>query len=262
MNSEVIDWFSLNGRHALVTGGSRGIGHLIATGLLMAGAEVAICARKAHEVEAATRELGRAGHCIGMVADLSVSEGRKSVASWLAQTYTSLDILVNNAGTSWGEDLDVFPENGFQKVLHLNVTSVFDLTRMLLPLMDRAATPGRRARIVNIGSVDGLRVPAISNYPYSASKAAIHMLTRHLARDLLERNINVNCIAPGVFPTKMTAHWFNPSHASFATRPKLPMDRPGGLVDIAAAVVYLSAQASDYVTGVVLPVAGGIATTE
>lgn len=262
MNADFVDWFSLAGRRAVVTGGSRGIGRMIAQGMLMAGADVAICARHPDQVASTVSALAGYGSCIGLAADLSKTEGRATVATWIEATYGTLDILINNAGTSWGEDLATFPLEGFEKVLQVNVTSVFDLTRRLLPLIERSATEEKPARIINIGSVDGLRVPSVDNYPYSASKAAIHMLTRHLARALLTKHINVNCIAPGIFETKMTAHWFDETHPNYAQRPAIPMVRAGGLDDIAAAAVYLAAPASTYITGVVLPVAGGISTID
>ena len=262
MNTALADWFSLAGRRAVVTGGSRGIGRMIAQGMLMADADVAICARHADQVESTVSALASFGNCIGLAADLSKSEGRESIAAWVEARYGNVDILVNNAGTSWGEDLATFPLDGFEKVIQVNLTSVFDLTRRLLPLIERSATAENPSRIINIGSVDGLRVPSVDNYPYSASKAAIHMLTRHLARTLLAKHINVNCIAPGIFETKMTAHWFDETHPNYAQRPAIPMIRAGGLDDIAAAAVYLAAPASTYITGVVLPVAGGIGTID
>lgn len=262
LSPDVESWFSLNGRKALITGGSRGIGYMIARGFLAAGAEVAICARSRDEVDEAVQTLGEVGSCIGLQVDISNAEGRDRVAAWSASSFEKLDILVNNAGTGWGEVIDSFPEIGFEKVLRVNVTSMFDLTRRLLPSIEMAATAERRGRVINIGSVDGLRVPSFDNFSYSASKAGVHMLTRHLAKVLIGRNINVNCIAPGFFPSKMTAHLFDADHPFHTDPPPIPMGRTGTPADIAAAAIYLAAPASEYVTGVVLPVAGGLATTD
>jgi NAD(P)-dependent dehydrogenase (short-subunit alcohol dehydrogenase family) len=262
LSPEVEAWFSLAGKKALVTGGSRGIGKMIATGLLMAGAEVAICARDGNAVAETVSQLRAFGSCSGLATDLSTDEGRARLATWATSTFDSLDVLVNNAGTGWGAKIDDFPVEGFDKVLRVNLTSVFDVTKRVLPALERAASPESRARIINIGSVDGLRVPIFENYSYSASKAAIHMLTRHMARDLLSRNINVNCIAPGFFVTKMTAILFDESHPNHIEPPAIPMGRTGTLSDIASAAIYLAAPASAYVTGVVLPVAGGISTVD
>ena len=262
VSPDVERWFSLAGRKALVTGGSRGIGKMIATGFLMAGAEVAICARHGEEVAETVNQLRALGRCSGLATDLSTDEGRSNLAAWFADTFDALDVLVNNAGTGWGAKIDDFPVEGFDKVLRVNLTSVFDVTKRVLPALERAATPESRARIINVGSVDGLRVPIFENYSYSASKAGLHMLTRHLARDLLSRNINVNCIAPGFFVTKMTAVVFDESHPNHVEPPPIPMGRTGTLSDIAAAAIYLAAPASAYVTGVVLPVAGGLSTVD
>jgi NAD(P)-dependent dehydrogenase (short-subunit alcohol dehydrogenase family) len=228
----------------------------------MAGADVSICARKPEELKTTVNELGSLGHCDGVTADLSSSADRAELVDWVSSNRTKLDILVNNAGTAWGGELESFSEEGFEKVLRLNVTALFDLTRRLVPVMGHGRTAEEPGRIINIGSVDGLRVPSVGNYPYSASKAAVHMLTRHLARELVDKNINVNCIAPGLFPTKMTAHWFDETHPRHEPLPPIPMRRGGAPSDIAAAAVFLAAPASAYVTGVVLPVAGGVSTID
>lgn len=254
--------FSMDGKTALVTGGSRGIGYMIAQGLLQAGVRVYICARKDEELSRAIVELSRFGQCRGLAVDLSDPPARERLVRWVGEEESFLNVLVNNAGTNWGAPIEEFPLSGFDKVLTLNLVAPFDLIRLALPMMRAAATPGDPARVINIGSIDGVKVPLAQNYSYSASKAGIHMLSRHLARHLVAENITVNTIAAGVFETKMTKHWFDPNHPGFETRPAIPMERPGGADDIAAAAIYLAARSGAYVTGITLPVAGGIGTID
>jgi NAD(P)-dependent dehydrogenase (short-subunit alcohol dehydrogenase family) len=254
------DVFSLREKVALVTGGSRGIGYMIAEGFLAAGARVYICSRREEAVQEAAKRLAGLGECHAVTCDLSEEQGIATLCQHLESAERELHILVNNAGTTWGAPLDEYPMRAFHKVLGLNVISLFELTRRLLPLLRQAARADDPARIINVGSVDGLAVPASENYAYSASKAAVHMLTRHLARRLLPENITVNAIAPGVFETRMTAHWFDSAHPASDTRPEIPMARPGRPEEIAAAAVYLSARSGSYLTGVTLPVSGGLGT--
>lgn len=252
------DVFSLRGKVALVTGGSRGIGYMIAEGFLAAGARVYICSRHEEAVQAAAERLAPLGDCRALACDLSQENGIATLFRGLDSAEPELHVLVNNAGTTWGAPLDEYPVAAFHKVLDLNVTSVFEVARRLLPLLRRAARPDDPARVINIGSVDGLSVPKSDNYAYTASKAAVHMLTRHLARRLAPENITVNAIAPGVFETKMTAHWFDTAHPSSRTRPEIPLVRPGRPEEIAAAAIYLAARSGGYLTGVTLPVTGGM----
>src|SRR3954470_17394124 len=195
------DLFSLAGRTALVTGGSRGIGAAIAQAFLGAGARGIICARKPDELEATTERLG----CEGIRADLSTLDGVQALADAVAERTDRLDVLVNNAGATWGAPLEEFPEAGWDKVMALNVKAMHYLTTACLPLLRAAASEDGPARVINIGSIDGLMAPMTENYAYSASKAAVHQLTRHLARRLAPEHILVNAIAPGLFESRMSA---------------------------------------------------------
>ncbi|HEV1997378.1 MAG TPA: SDR family NAD(P)-dependent oxidoreductase [Candidatus Dormibacteraeota bacterium] len=250
----------LHGQTALVTGGSRGIGMMIARGLLQAGARVYITARKAEACDAAAAELSQFGECISVPSDLSTRAGAEHLYEGVAAREKKVHILVNNAGAAWGAPIDEYPEDGWDKVLDTNVKGVFFTTQLFLPLLRAAATAQDRASVVNIGSVDGLSVPVPESFAYSASKAAVHMLTRHLARRLVDENINVNAIAPGLFPSKMTSFMYATPEAAKATLELIPMHREGGQDDVAGAVIYLSSRAGAYVTGAVIPVSGGLAT--
>lgn len=247
--------FSLEGRTALVTGASRGIGAMIAEGLIGAGARVLICGRKAGELEETAARIGAEP----IAADLSHEEGVAALAQALAARTDALDILVNNAGTAWGAPFGEFPRSGFARVMDLNLLAPFALSQALHELLCAAARPDRPARIVNVSSVDGLRPPSTPAWSYSASKAGLNMLTRHLARSLLADNITCNAVAPGLFETRFSSHMFDPDHPAYSDRPEIPMGRPGAPEDIAAAVIYLCARSGNYLTGVILPVSGGIA---
>src|SRR5437879_13453236 len=184
--------FSIAGKTALVTGGSRGIGLMIARGFVEAGAKVCIASRKADVCDRVAAELAQAGTCISLPADVSTEAGARGLADAVAAREQALDILVNNAGANWGAPLAEYPDSAWDKVLALNVKSVFHLTRILLPQLERAARPGDPARVINIGSIDGLQAPFLETYAYSASKAAVHHLTRVLAHQLAARGITVN----------------------------------------------------------------------
>ncbi|MGI8610582.1 MAG: SDR family oxidoreductase [Candidatus Dormibacteria bacterium] len=252
--------FSVQGKTAVVTGGSRGIGKMIARGLLQAGARVYITGRKADACNAAAAELGVFGVCESIPSDLSTRAGAEHLRDGVAAKEKQVHILVNNAGAAWGAPIDEYPEDGWDKVLDTNVKGVFFTTQLFLPLLRAAATAADRASVVNIGSVDGISVPLPESFAYSASKAAVHMLTRHLARRLVDENINVNAIAPGLFPSKMTAFMYETPEVEKAILDRIPMHREGGGDDIAGAVIYLSSRAGAYVTGAVIPVSGGLAT--
>jgi NAD(P)-dependent dehydrogenase (short-subunit alcohol dehydrogenase family) len=253
------DLFSIKGKTAVVTGGSRGIGLMIARGFLEAGVtRVYITARKAEQVQAADEELNKIGECVSVVADLSTQEGLDLFANEVSSRESALHILVNNAGAAWGAPIEEYPASGFDKVLDLNVKGVFEMTKRLLPLLEKAATPEDPARVINIGSVDGIRVPVLENYAYSASKAGVHMLTRHLAHHLVDRHINVNAIAPGPFPSKMTAFMFEAGEEIVAQ--SVPMGRVGRPDDVAGAAIFLSSRAGSYLTGAIIPVDGGVST--
>lgn len=254
------DLFGLQGRTALVTGGSRGIGYMIARGLLSAGAEVFICARKESEVRQAAEALSAIGRCIPLVVDLAHAEGPAALHAALLEHTDRLDILVNNAGASWGASLAEFPRARFEHVLDLNLTVPFELVRLLLPLLKVAGRPEWPARVVNIASIDGLRVPLWPSYPYGASKAGLLALTRHLARDLAPEHITVNAIAPGVFESRMTAFLFDDTHPGHEPLPSFPLGgRAGRPEDMGAAVIYLCAASGSHLTGITLPVSGGYA---
>jgi NAD(P)-dependent dehydrogenase (short-subunit alcohol dehydrogenase family) len=253
----VQDRFSIAGRVALVTGGSRGIGLMIAEGYVDAGAEVIISSRKAEVCDAVAAELAQRGSCASMPADLSTEAGCRSLADQVAARHERLDILVNNAGATWGAPLEEYDEAAWNRVLDLNVKGVFHVTKFLLPLLRAASSDDLPASVVNIGSIDGLHVPGLETYAYSASKAAVHHLTRHLARRLAPA-VTVNAIAPGPFESKMMAATLDAFGDQIAA--SAPMKRIGRPADVAGAAIYLASPAASYVTGTVLPVDGGIAT--
>jgi NAD(P)-dependent dehydrogenase (short-subunit alcohol dehydrogenase family) len=250
--------FDVSGKTALVTGGSRGIGLMIARGLVQAGARVIISSRKANDVEAAATELVALGDCEAIPADVSTADGARELARATGQRFEALDILVNNAGVTWGAPLEEFPANGWEKVLRTNVQGVFDLTVALLPQLRAAANADDPARVINIGSIDGLRTPLFENYSYSASKAAVHMLTRHLAKRLASEQITVNAIAPGPFESKMTAFMFESDASREGVEQMVPLGRVGRPDDVAGLTMFLSSRAGSYLTGVVIPLDGGM----
>jgi NAD(P)-dependent dehydrogenase (short-subunit alcohol dehydrogenase family) len=249
--------FDLTGKTALVTGGSRGIGLMIARGLLQAGAKVYISSRKADAVDAAVEELSEFGEVHGVPADLSTRDECERLVSVVAEAEPCLHILVNNAGATWGAPLEEFPDHAWDKVLDLNLKGPFFLTRAALPLLAKAATKDDPARVINIGSIDGIGVP-MNRYSYAASKAALHQLTRVLARELGPSAITVNAVAPGPFESKMMAATLAAAGDQIAA--SAPLGRIGRPDDMAGIAVYLSSRAGSYVTGAVIPVDGGITT--
>ncbi|GAC1419033.1 MAG: SDR family oxidoreductase [Actinomycetota bacterium] len=252
--------FSIEGKTALITGGSRGIGLMIARGFVSAGARVYISSRKADACDAAAAELSKIGECVAVPADLSTPEGCESLAADVCSRAERLHILINNAGATWGAPLEDFPDSAFDKIFAVNVRAIFTLTRLLLPQLRAGATPDDPARVINIGSIDGIRVPSFENYSYSASKSAVHMLTRHMAHRLVKENITVNAIAPGLFPSKMTQFLFESDESVEATRGLVPMGREGRPDDMAGTAIFLSSRAGSYLTGSVLAVDGGVST--
>jgi NAD(P)-dependent dehydrogenase (short-subunit alcohol dehydrogenase family) len=255
----VRDLFSIAGKVALVTGGARGIGAMIARGYVEAGARVYVASRDAAACEAFAAELSRHGTCRALAADLSREENARRLAAQLAEREPALHILVNNAGASWGAPLAEYPDAAWDKLLALNVKAVFHLTRALLPQLAAAASPADPARVINVGSIDGLRVPALETYAYAASKAAVHHLTRVLARKLGPSHITVNAVAPGPFESKMMAATLERFRREIEA--SSPLGRIGTPDDMAGAAIYLASRAGAYVTGAILPVDGGIATT-
>jgi NAD(P)-dependent dehydrogenase (short-subunit alcohol dehydrogenase family) len=248
------DLFSLRGRTALITGGSRGIGRMIAQGFLAQGARVYISARKAEACDQAAKELSVHGHCVSLPCDVSTVAGCEALAAAYGTHESTLDILVNNAGATWGDDFDAFPEIGWDKVLNLNLKSPFFLTKALArPL--RAAASERVGKVINITSIDSLGLNPLENYSYAASKAGLMHLTRRLASRLARDNIAVSALAPGAFASEMnrTAR----DHADALCR-HIPLGRIGAAEDMAGAAIFLASRAGDYVTGASLVVDGGV----
>ena len=250
--------FSVEGKVALVTGGSRGIGLMIARGFVAGGAKVYVASRKKEACAAAAAELSKLGTCLSLPADLSTPDGCRALAAELAEREPRLHVLVNNAGANWGAPIEEYPDAAFEKVLALNVTATFRLTVSLLPQLRAASAPGDPARVINIGSIDGLGVPLLETYAYSTSKAALHHLTRHLARRLAPE-ITVNAVAPGPFESKMMAVTLE--RFGDAIRSSNPLRRIGEPEDMAGVALYLASRAGAYVNAAVIPVDGGISGT-
>ncbi len=246
--------FNIEGKVAVVTGGSRGIGAMIARGFVENGVKTYITARREEELRATEQALCELGQCIAIPADLSTVAGVSAFAAAIMEREERVDILVNNAGATWGAEIDEFPESGWDKTMDLNVKSIFFLTQQLLPALRAAASKEDPARVINIGSINGITHPHMTNYAYSASKAAVHQLTRHLGADLAPHGINVNAIAPGFFPSKMTAHLL-PHEAEVAVG--FPCGRLGNAEDAAGTAIYLSSRASAWVTGHTVVLDGG-----
>jgi NAD(P)-dependent dehydrogenase (short-subunit alcohol dehydrogenase family) len=250
--------FSLEGKIALITGGSRGIGKMLVEGYLAAGCErVYITARKREQVAAAEAEFNAAypGKVIGLPGDLSQMDEIKRLAAELAARETRLDILVNNAGVAWGAEFDEFPEAGWDKVMDLNVKSLFFLTQKLHPLLNAAASFERPAKVINIASIDGIRPNPWETWSYHASKAAVIHLTKRMAARLITDNIVVSCIAPGAYPSEMNkAALHNPEGSARG----IPAKRVGVAEDIAGGAIYLASRAGDYVIGTTIPIDGGV----
>ena len=251
------DLFSIRGKVALVTGGSRGIGYMIAQGFVEAGAKVYISSRKAEVCNAAAAELSKLGECISIPGDVGNEAGARAIADALAAREPKVHILVNNAGANWGAPMESFPDDAFDKVMNTNVKGVFHLTRFLVPQLRAAAAPGDPARVINIGSIDGVEAPTLETYAYSASKAAVHHLTRVLARKLAPK-VTVNAIAPGPFESKMMHETLERFGAAIAA--SCPMKRIGEPEDVAGTAIFLASRAGAYVTGSVIAVDGGIST--
>lgn len=252
--------FGVSGKTVVVTGGSRGIGYSVAEGFVKAGARVYMCARKAGACDLASKALSEHGECYPLPADVGTVEGCRSFAEALAQREDKLDVLVHNAGAIWAEGLADYPESGWDKAFDVNVKGAFFLAQALMPLLEATASAADPARIINIGSIDGMHVPAHETYAYSASKAAVHHLSRHLAAQLAPSGVTVNVIAPGMFKSKMLQGTLEQRGEEAVLEP-VPLKRFATPADMAGAALYLASPAASYVTGAVLPVDGGTSTT-
>jgi NAD(P)-dependent dehydrogenase (short-subunit alcohol dehydrogenase family) len=249
--------FSVEGKVVLVTGGSRGIGEMIARGYVENGAKVYISSRKAEVCHRVAEELSEYGTCISLPFDLGGMDGIEGLANAIKERESRLDVLVNNAGATWGAPIDDYPEDGWDKTVDLNVKSIFFLTQKLLPLLRAASTAENPGRVINIASVNGIEPPTLETYAYSTSKAGCIMLTRHLAKRLAPEHILVNAIAPGPFPSKMMAATL--AQAGDAIAKNNPRGRIGQPEDIAGVAIFLGSRASAYTTGAVVPCDGGSA---
>lgn len=250
--------FSVAGKTALITGGSRGIGLMIAQGYVEQGVKVYISSRKADVCDAVAAELSEFGECISLPGDVSTPEGCQTLADAFVEREDKLHILVNNAGASWGGDFDTYSDDGFKKVMELNVHAIFSLTRDLIKPLEAAASPEDPARVINIGSMDGMHVNQLAGtgtYAYAASKAAVHHLTRHLAVDLGPRHINTNTIAPGFFESKMAEYVIDTHGKNIEA--KCPRGRIGRPEEMAGIAIYLASRAGAYTNGATIPVDGG-----
>ncbi|WP_424629072.1 SDR family oxidoreductase [Bradyrhizobium sp. SYSU BS000235] len=250
--------FSLKGRVAVVTGGSRGIGKMIASGFLAYGASrVYITARKAGPCEATAKELTEKydGECVALPIDISTVAGCQTLADEIIKREPKLDILVNNAGAAWGAAFDEFPESGWDKVMNLNVKSLFFLTKALAKPLRAAGSPERPAKVINIASIDGIFVNPLETYSYQASKAAVIHLTRRMAAKLVKDNVVVTAIAPGAFQSDMNTAARD--HADVLAK-RIPAQRIGSDEDMAGVAIYLASRAGDYVVGNTIAVDGGV----
>jgi NAD(P)-dependent dehydrogenase (short-subunit alcohol dehydrogenase family) len=252
------DLFSLEGRTALVTGGATGLGRVAAEALLSAGARVLIASRKAEACEEAARELSEIGPCEGFGGTVATEAGVLELAAETRRRASELHILVNNAGLTWGASFETFPWKAWERILSVNVSGLFSLTRELMPMLVAAGTQDHPASIVNIGSVMGSVTQSENAYSYSASKAAVHHLTRILAAEFAVRHVNVNAIAPGPFPSNMTKFAMGDEAGLKRAQSTVPSGRVGRASDIAGTLLYLTGRAGAYTSGAIIPLDGGI----
>ncbi len=251
--------FDIAGKNALVTGGAQGLGRMIAEALLSAGARVAITSRKAEVAEQAAAEMASLGNCTGIASDLSTPEGAEKLFADYSAGCDSLDVLVNNAGKTWGAPIDSFPDKAWAGVMAVNVQIPFKLVQLFLPMLRKSGASGDPARVINIGSVAGMKVEGLQAYSYVASKAALHQLTRQLAADLVPDGINVNAIVPGFFATSMTTFLQDENGSpNSELAAHIPMGRFGLPDEIGAVAVMLASKGGAYMTGILLPVDGGL----
>lgn len=250
--------FDVTGKRVVITGGTRGIGRMIATGYAAAGANVVISSRNPEAAAVAQDELRAVGEVTALVGDVSSPANARALAAAATDTLGFVDVLVNNAGVTWGAPLDSFPESGWDKVMHTNVEGLFHFTTATLPALRLAVEASGDASVINLGSADGINVPAMESYSYGASKAAVHHLTRHLAKRLASEGIRVNAIAPGLFESKMTKFVVEDEVAKQAIDATIPLGRFGQPDEIAGMAILLGSRAGRYLTGAVLPVDGGL----
>ncbi|WAL39644.1 SDR family oxidoreductase [Brevibacterium sp. BRM-1] len=251
--------FSVTGKTVLVTGGSRGIGYMIAQGMAARGARVIISSRKADACAQAQRALAEFGDVTAIPADVADPDAATGLIAQVEERFGELHVLINNAGAAWGAPFDEFPLHGWSKVLGVNVVAPFVLVQRARALLEASGSQDDPARVINIGSIDGLRVPEFDNFSYSASKAGIHMLTRHMAHELAPR-ILVNAIAPGPFPTQMLGGAIAENGGEEAARERNPLGRFGTPDDATGMTVFLASRASSYITGAIIPLDGGAST--
>jgi NAD(P)-dependent dehydrogenase (short-subunit alcohol dehydrogenase family) len=263
MSLDIDALFSVRGKSALVTGATSGIGFMIAEGLLRAGARVYACARNPEGVVETQNALGDLGELHIFVGDVGTSEGVDAIVQEVSKHDERLHILVNNVGATARAPFEDYPREEFDRVLNINITAPFDLTRRCHSLLRAAASEADPARVINISSIGAFKLmEGVNNFAYTSSKAGLIMLTRHLAAELVKDHINVNTIAPGLFESKLAGYMFDPSHPQYHTRPNIPIDRPGVTEDMVGAVIYLSSRAGSFVTGAMIPVSGGQSTID
>ena len=255
MSFLINELFSVRGKTAIVTGGSRGIGRMIAEGYVQNGVKTYITARKSGACIATAEQLAEQGECIAIPADLSTKDGREAFIKQITERESKIDILVNNAGAAWGAPFEDYPDDGYDKVMNINVKAIFALTRDLLPLLLRTASKENPSRVINIGSIDGLRVSSTDNFAYGASKAAVHFLTKNLAVRMGPKGLNVNAIAPGPFESQMMDYMLKNYRAKIEA--ENPLGRIGNPADMAGLALFLASEASKYMTGQIIAIDGG-----